>query len=98
MEQAETDKEIKMDKEQFEELLLNIMQIGQDLKNKLDNIEDAIKNNTNVIDNKSDDKDGMLNEDLYGIPLDSVHHPNNPDYTSNKKYFWNDELKMWRPK
>jgi hypothetical protein len=84
-----------MDKEQYEEILLNIIQIGQDLKDKLDNIEKAIKNNdispNNMLTESKED-------DLYGIPLNSVHHPNNPDYISNKKYFWNDKIKMWRPK
>ena len=83
-----------MEKEQFEELLMNIIQIGNDIKERLDNIHDKLDNNSS--DNK------MLTEneeeDLYGIPLNSAHHPRNPDYTSNKNYYWNKEQKMWRKK
>jgi len=79
-----------MDDNQFIELI-NIITTGlESINDNLKKIIDSRPISNNVVCESKDDYDG--------IPLSSVHHPDNPEYKNDRSYHWDNEVKMWRRK
>lgn len=85
---------VEMDDKQFDELILTIINSAEAINNSIKSLESTIKDmKINTVDTP---KDKEYNMDLEGIPLSSVHHPNNPELIADKAYHWDDKVKMWR--
>lgn len=83
-----------MDDKQFEELILTIINSSEAINNSIKSLESTIKNIQPVVDIPSIKE--YIKDDLDGIPLSSVHHPNNPELRVDKDYHWDEKVKMWR--
>ena len=70
----------------------------------VETIETALNNVATAIKESSlhlPANDGNMKEsgdDFNGIPLDSVHHPQNPRYLNNPLFVWHTDINMWRRK
>ena len=69
----------------------------------VETIETALNNVANSIKDvglQLQSKDGNIKDqdDFGDIPLDSVHHPQNPSYLNDNNFEWKDDINMWRPK
>jgi len=87
--------QVEMDDKQFEELIITLISGFEGLTNSIKSLGDTLKCGGSI-DISNDMKYNNINHDLDGIPLSSVHHPNNPEYKASKEYHWDDKVKMWR--
>lgn len=78
-----------MDKNQFEELIMTIINGFNDIKDAINKLEKSLQKSQKNVNIKQ-------NDDYYGIPLNSVHHPNNPEMIASPIHKWDEKIKMWR--
>jgi len=73
-----------MDKKQFDELIITIINGFNDIKESINDLK---------LDNKK--SNNIKLSDYVGIPLSSVHHPENPEMIGDSRRIWSEDKNMW---
>lgn len=81
---------VEMDKEQFDELIMTLIQGFSDVKDSIKSLEKISLNQVEKI------PETVYDDDYIGIPLDSVHHPKNPSMMASPTHKWDASVNMWR--